>query len=280
MATSSAMASSIGQPPADKLTLGNHLLWKAQILSALRGARVLGWADGSELVPPEKLEIEKDGKTMSVPNPAYDTWLMKDRASCSSKSKANVTHLRGALSNTKKLNMSADQYIAKIKGFATERIAAGRTIDDDELRDLILNGLGEDYNGVVAAVNAMTSCSGFESSVNSASRRRSYKKNNHGRPRVREEDRGRNGGGERRPHKEDMAVDVVVDHHDSAMTGSATTSSAKYAREKAMPRPHAGGTTQTETTTTTKKSTLPMVWIPIGIPTLGQPATSPTLLTK
>jgi hypothetical protein len=84
------------------------------------------------------------------------------------------------------------------------------------------------------------------------------------------------------PHKEDMAVDVdvVVDHHDSATTGSATTSSAKYARKKAMPRPHAGGATRTETTTTTKKSTLPMVWIPIGIPTLGQPATSPTLLTK
>jgi hypothetical protein len=89
---------------------------------------------------------------------AADVWCFV-KGMFESKSKANVTHLRGALSNTKKLNMSADQYIAKIKGFATERIAAGRTIDDDELRDLILNGLGEDYNGVVAAVNAMTSCS-------------------------------------------------------------------------------------------------------------------------
>jgi hypothetical protein len=145
-----------------------------------------------------------------------------------SRSGANVTHLRAALSNTKKINMIADQCIDKMKGFATELVAAGRTIDDDELRDHILNGLDEEYNPVFASVSAKTNCTvsdlhdllraferhqnmlssgnpkGFESLANSASRgggggRGYYKKNNHGRPRGHEEDKGRNGGGGRRP---------------------------------------------------------------------------------
>jgi hypothetical protein len=192
MATSpsSVVAPTLGNPPAEKLTCGNHLLWKALVIPALRGARLLGIADGSEPAPPEKIEVEKDDKTMSVPNPTYDSWLVRDQqvltflvggicleilsqavgmehaaevwspinSMFTSRSGANVTHLRAALSNTKKINMTADQYVNKMKGFATELAAAGRTIDDDELHDDILNGLDEEYNPVFASVNAMTTC--------------------------------------------------------------------------------------------------------------------------
>jgi hypothetical protein len=145
-----------------------------------------------------------------------------------SRSGANVTHLRAVLSHTKKLNMTADQYVAQMKGFAIEIVAAGHTIDDDELRDHILNGLDKEYNPVFESINAMPMCmvsdvhdllrafeqrwnmlssgnsKGFESSANSKSCGRGggrdyYKKNNHGRPCGHEEDRGRNGGGGRHP---------------------------------------------------------------------------------
>jgi hypothetical protein len=57
MATSSSiMALSIGNPPTEKITRGNHLLWKTQVLPALRGARLLGIADGSEPAPPEMMD--------------------------------------------------------------------------------------------------------------------------------------------------------------------------------------------------------------------------------
>jgi hypothetical protein len=260
MASSSTLPPTIGNPPAEKLTYGNHLLWKTLVLPTLRGARLLGIADGSKPAPPETLEMGKDSKTTTIPNPAYNAWLiwgqqvltylvggiypeilsqavgMEHAAEVwslinsmfTSTLGANVTHLHVALSNTKKINMPADQYIAKMKGFATELFTAGRTIDDDELRDHILNNLDEEYNPLFALVNAMTMCmvidlhdllrafeqchnmlssgnlKGFEFLENSASfggggSRGYYKKNNHGRPHGREEDRGRNGGGSRRP---------------------------------------------------------------------------------
>jgi hypothetical protein len=84
------------------------------------------------------------------------------------------------------------------------------------------------------------------------------------------------------PHKEDMDADAdahaMVNH-----LGSATTSCAKYARKKATPHTLVGGAMRTMTTTTTttmtrEKSTLPIEWIPIGIPTQGQLITSPATL--
>jgi hypothetical protein len=79
MASSSTLPPTIQNPPAEKLTRGNHLLWKTLVLPTLRGARLLGIADGSELAPPEMLEMEKDGKTTTIPNPAYDAWLIQDQ---------------------------------------------------------------------------------------------------------------------------------------------------------------------------------------------------------
>jgi hypothetical protein len=185
MASSSSAPASLGAPPGEKLTRANHLVWKAQILPALRGARLLCFADGTEKAPAEVLQVEKEGKMVEVPNPAYDAWLEKDQQVLSyllgslstellvqvvglehaadlwefinttfaSRSKANVSHLRGALSNTKKLNMSADEFVGKMQGFATELIAAGRTIEDGELVDHILNGLDEDYEALVENIN-------------------------------------------------------------------------------------------------------------------------------
>jgi hypothetical protein len=244
--TTSTPTPLIGNPPTEKLTRENHLLWKVQVLPALRVARVLGLVERKEPAPPETVEIEKDGKTTYVPNPAYDTWLTRDQlvltyllgaispeilAQCVdlehaadvwdlvnglfvSRTKANVTHLRAALSNTKKMNMTADDYVGKMRGFATELTVAGRIIEEEELVDLILNGLDEDYNELFSTVQAMTKCtvsdlqslirafdarqnmlSGggdqkrFESSANSASRDRgrrngNYNDNHNGRGRY------------------------------------------------------------------------------------------------
>ena len=50
--------------------------------------------------------------------------------------------------------MTAAQFISKMKGFTSELAAAGKKVDDDELKDYILNGLDGDYNPIVASSQA------------------------------------------------------------------------------------------------------------------------------
>lgn len=142
--------------------------------------------DGSDACPPRTLEVEAENTTRMVPNPDYATWISRDQQVlswlvkslsrdvlthvytlehsaevwaavedlCSSHSKSRVSMIRGALATTKKNDLSATKYISKMRGLALELTAAGRVIDDEELKEYILNGLDGDYNSLVASVNA------------------------------------------------------------------------------------------------------------------------------
>jgi hypothetical protein len=46
-----------------------------------------------------------------------------------------------------------------MKGYASELATAGKHVDDDELKDYILNGLDESFNSLVASINAVPSTS-------------------------------------------------------------------------------------------------------------------------
>jgi histone deacetylase 1/2 len=69
-------------------------------------------------------------------------------------SQARIGMLRAALINTKKRGLTAVVYIAKMKGFAAKLAAAGCIISDIELKEYLLTGLGKEYNGLVASINA------------------------------------------------------------------------------------------------------------------------------
>ena len=62
----------------------------------------------------------------------------------STASRTRINHLRGALNNTKKNDMTAAQFFAKLKGFSLELAAAGKPVEDDEMIGYILNGLDDD----------------------------------------------------------------------------------------------------------------------------------------
>jgi hypothetical protein len=167
-------SSSIGTPPSTKLTRENFLYWQSQVLPTLRGARVMGLLDGSDPALSETIEAaDAEHKKITIPNPAYETWITKDQTVVSflvnslseevspqvfalahaaevwralkelysSQSKSLLSTLRGALTNTKKLDLTAQQYISKMKGFAAELSAAGKPVDEDELKDYMLNKL-------------------------------------------------------------------------------------------------------------------------------------------
>jgi hypothetical protein len=83
MASSSsttALATTLGAPPTQLLTRENALIWKALVVPALRGARVLDLVQGTEKAPSAKIEVEDSNqKKMVVKNPEYSTWIACDQ---------------------------------------------------------------------------------------------------------------------------------------------------------------------------------------------------------
>ena len=74
-------------PPSEKLTHNNHVLWKAQIFSALRGVQLTefiepGAAPPDRYLPPKastKKPEDGEKKEPLVKNPEYDIWITKDQ---------------------------------------------------------------------------------------------------------------------------------------------------------------------------------------------------------
>ena len=61
--------------------------------------------------------------------------------------RSKVQHLRSELNDTKKLQMSVDDYYTKMKGFASELAAVGKPLEDDELIGYLLRGLDRVHKG-------------------------------------------------------------------------------------------------------------------------------------
>jgi hypothetical protein len=81
--SSSNQIINLGSPPSDKLTRANYLGWRAQVLPAIRNARLLGLLDGTDAAPPETLVVEATHKTTdkaakTTSNPEYYNWISID----------------------------------------------------------------------------------------------------------------------------------------------------------------------------------------------------------
>ncbi|KAK1614897.1 hypothetical protein QYE76_020414 [Lolium multiflorum] len=185
MASSSSsatvLAAALGAPPAQLLTRDNALVWKALVVPALRGARVLDLVEGSERAPVEKLEADDENKKkITIENPEYASWIARDQqvlrwllnalspdvlvhvigletyaevwaalnAHVSTASKSRAQRLRGALNDTKKNDLTAEKYFAKMKTLASELAAACKPLDEDELICYLIK-----YKPMIASTN-------------------------------------------------------------------------------------------------------------------------------
>lgn len=55
-------------------------MWRAQVLPAIRGARLFGLLDGSVAEPPTMITIKKaDNSEEQEENPAYVQWIAQDQ---------------------------------------------------------------------------------------------------------------------------------------------------------------------------------------------------------
>ncbi|KAK1666988.1 hypothetical protein QYE76_055147 [Lolium multiflorum] len=179
---------SLGESVSEKLTSENFMIWKAQVMPAIRGAQLQGFLDGS-VEEPEKEVFTKDsdGKEMKAPNLEYTRWIAQDQVVLgylirnmtrevlvqvaglssaqevwtavtemfSSISKARIVHLRTQLNQTRKENRTAQTYFGRIKALADEMANAGKNLDDEDIISYILAGLDDRYDGFVAAITAL-----------------------------------------------------------------------------------------------------------------------------
>jgi hypothetical protein len=76
--SSSAAPASLSIPVSEKLTRDNYRLWRAQVVPVIRVAQLKGFIDGSEKAPEKILEVEKDYKKITVANPDYAVWRVRD----------------------------------------------------------------------------------------------------------------------------------------------------------------------------------------------------------
>jgi hypothetical protein len=194
MASTSSLAASaiFSIPVSEKLNRDNFLVWRAQVLPAIRGSRLLGILDGSVAAPPAILRVEKADKMVEESeNPAHAAWLAQDQQLLAyllstmikeilvhvsshehaaqvwaaitemfaSQSRSKILQLRSQLSREKKGDLSASAYYSKMKGIADEMAAAGKKIDDDDLIGHILNGLESEYNPFVSLISVKDSLS-------------------------------------------------------------------------------------------------------------------------
>lgn len=160
-------------------------MWRAQVLPAIRGARLFGVLDGYVAEPPTMITIKKaDNSEEQEENPAYVQWIAQDQQVLShlmssmtkeilvqvselehasevwkavlemfsSQAKSHILQLKSQLSREKKGDQSVSTYYTKMKGLADAMAFAGKKLEDEDVIDYILNGLDAEYNLFVSSM--------------------------------------------------------------------------------------------------------------------------------
>ncbi|XP_031263539.1 uncharacterized protein LOC116121741 [Pistacia vera] len=130
-----------------RLIDSEHVMWKKidQFLFSWLISSI------SETVEASKKRTETMFRHAANCETAYDTWHTLEMHFLID-SKARVLHLRNQLQTNRKDNSSIFEYVLKMK-----EIASGVTVSDEELLLYILDGLGSEYDAMVAALTIRSS---------------------------------------------------------------------------------------------------------------------------
>ncbi|KAK1645016.1 hypothetical protein QYE76_062821 [Lolium multiflorum] len=164
-----------------KLSPENYIFWRAQVLPLLGSHYLLGYVDGSLPCPPALV----DSVNGPVYNPAHRVWMGQDQANLSSiqgsltpavaglivfaktsheawtilersfasQSQARASALRRELGECEKLDTTATEFYNKVKALADTLASIGQPLTDSEFNSFIVNGLDEEYDGLVEIIN-------------------------------------------------------------------------------------------------------------------------------
>jgi hypothetical protein len=167
-----------------RLDHGNFMMWKGLLPRNLSGANLHGYLDGSKVAPAPMITQGEGDKAVVIPNQAYHRWWTQDQkvlglllglmepdlacqligcktaaAACAAvhamfgaHSRANFRHIRRQLHSLRKEEMTAAEYMHKMKSLADTMAAAGAPISNDELIDYIITGLGSTFNSIAVSL--------------------------------------------------------------------------------------------------------------------------------
>ncbi|RVW19662.1 Retrovirus-related Pol polyprotein from transposon RE1 [Vitis vinifera] len=136
-----------------KLTPTNYLSWKTQMEAILIGYDLQKFIDGSHPAPPTTITTNNVVST----NPAYQTWLPWQilANTYARPSRGHIKQLKDHLKNITKGSQS-------IKTRADELAALGKPLDQEDLIEKVLEGLDENYQSIIDAVNGRDSTISFD----------------------------------------------------------------------------------------------------------------------
>jgi hypothetical protein len=78
--SASPVMNSLGQSVSEKLSRENFIIWKAQVLAAVRGGRLYGYLDGMVKTPTKEIHVQlQDNRRKMEENPAYTAWYAHDQ---------------------------------------------------------------------------------------------------------------------------------------------------------------------------------------------------------
>ncbi|KAG8483654.1 hypothetical protein CXB51_023307 [Gossypium anomalum] len=161
----------------------NYLLWRQQVLLAIKTYRLQHYIDPST-VPPSPTILDDAG--VSQPNPEFDRFEQQDSALASwllssvspsvlphliglntssqiwnalvgvygSKSTSQLMFYRRALHSQRKADLSMREFLMKVKSFCDRLAGCGEIISEQEHVTAILNGLPAEYESVVTIITA------------------------------------------------------------------------------------------------------------------------------
>ena len=165
-----------------KLATTNYIAWKLQFHTIFVSYDLLGYIDGSKPCPPST--ITQNNTT--VPNPAHNTWIRQNqlilnalvgslsptiipfiaRAKTSAKawlilantyakpSRWRMKQVKNQIKNLTKGSQSVIEFLQLVKCRADELAILGAPMNEDDLTEKILDGLRDDYKGLIRAVQA------------------------------------------------------------------------------------------------------------------------------
>lgn len=161
-----------------KLTSGNYILWKTQLLPVLRGYNLEKHIDPNFSPPPPVVD--------NSPNPAFTTWYLEDQivlgwinssltesllnnvvgvasaleawrsleASFAAGSRTQIRHLKSAIHHLERNNESIETYLQRAKSLSNQLQALQSSISEEDFVGAILDGLGPDYRPFTRSIEA------------------------------------------------------------------------------------------------------------------------------